>query len=224
MTRAFWLLGALLTLAGCKTGATASFPVGVEVSVDASELSLPEALRDGSTIASVPCGPMGMCPTSAEAPITCEAGVCDPAPRTVSLLVGEVDIDEAAGDVGEIFDSIDTLKIDDVTYRIEANTLTVPTTELEIFWGPVTAVGIDESMGVRRLGVMPALAAGATGEGQVVLDAAGSAALTQYFESTSHEFRFFVRTTIDLEPGQPWPEGRLEAAVRMAITLEGSLL
>jgi hypothetical protein len=224
MTRLASTLLLLSLSLGCKGGATASFPIGVEVSVSADELALPDTLRDGDVIASVPCGPMGMCPGTAEAPVTCEADLCDPAPRTISLLVGEVDVDELAGDVGEIFDSIDTIDIDDVTYRIERNSLTVATTELEIFWGPATAVALDESMGVRRLGTMPALAAGATGEGAVVLDAAGSAAFSRYFEDVSHRFRFFVRTTVDLEPGQPWPAGELEAAVRMAITLEGSLL
>jgi len=220
----FFFLAALFALTSCQSGATASFPIGVELSVDANELSLPESLRDGAVIASVPCGPSGMCPSTAEVPITCEADVCDPAPRTLTILVGEVDVDEAAGDAREIFRSIDTIRIDEVTYRIERNTLTVPTSELEIFWGPATAVGIDESMGVRLLGTLPPLAAGTTGEGAVVLDAAGSAAFSQYFEDVAHRFRFFVRTTVDLEPGQAWPEGEVEAAVRMGVTLEGSLL
>lgn len=224
MTRLASTILLLALVVGCKSGATASFPIGVEVSVSADELALPDTLREGDVIASVPCGPMGMCPSSAEAPVTCEADLCDPAPRTLSLLVGEADIDELAGDVGEIFDSIDTIQIDDVSYRVNRNSLTVATTELEIFWGPATAVAIDESMGVRRLGTMPALAAGATSEGAVVLDPAGSAAFSSYFEEVSHRFRFFVRTTVDLEPGQPWPAGTLDASVRMAVTLEGSLL
>lgn len=218
------LLASLVVLTSCQSGATASFPIGVELRVDASELALPESLRDGALIASVPCGPSGMCPSTADVPVTCEADVCDPAPRTLTLLVGEIDVDEAAGDVGEIFRTIDTIRIDDVTYRIERNTLTVPTSELEIFWGPASAVGIDESMGVRLLGTLPPLAASTTGEGAVALDAAGSAAFSQYFEDVAHRFRFFVRTTVDLEPGQAWPEGEVEAAVRMGVTLEGSLL
>ncbi|MCU0677594.1 MAG: hypothetical protein MUE69_33035, partial [Myxococcota bacterium] len=155
----FLFLAALFALTSCQSGATASFPIGVELAVDASELALPESLRDGAVIASVPCGPSGMCPSTAEVPITCESDVCDPAPRTLTILVGEVDVDEAAGDAREIFRSIDTIRIDEVTYRIERNTLTVPTSELEIFWGPATAVGIDESMGVRLLGTLPPLAA-----------------------------------------------------------------
>ena len=220
----FVFFAALFALTSCQSGATASFPIGVELAVDASELALPESLRDGAVIASVPCGPSGMCPSTAEVPITCEADVCDPAPRTLTILVGDVDVDEEAGDARRIVRSFDTIRIDEVTYRIERNTLTVPTSELEIFWGPVTAVGIDESMGVRLLGTLPPLAAGTTGEGEVVLDAAGSAAFSQYFEDVAHRFRFFVRTTVDLEPGQAWPEGEVEAAVRMGVTLEGSLL
>jgi hypothetical protein len=217
------LLATTLLSTACQSGATASFPIGAEVVVDASALPLPEALRDGANVATVPCGPSGMCPTSPEAPIACVAEVCNPAPLTLSLQVAEVDVDVATGDLGVLFNVIDTLRLNDASFRIEENTLTVPTAELEIFWGPVSAVGLDESMGVRRLGVMPAIAAGATGEGEVVLDAAGAAALSQYFETVSHRFQIFVRTTVDLEPGQAWPEGTLAASVRLHVTVEGSL-
>jgi hypothetical protein len=68
------------------------------------------------------------------------------------------------------------------------------------------------------------LSTGETGEGDITLDAAGSAAFTQHFESVGHRFRFFARTDLDLEPGGAFPDGELEVAVRMSVRISGSLL
>lgn len=220
------LLCAALGLASCGQTATATFPIGVEVEVSADALGLPTELRamDG-TVGALPCGPGGMCPSSAEAPVSCEAGVCDPAPQEVSIAVGDViDIDAIASDVEALFAEIDRVEILEVDYLIDANTLTFPIEPIEVFWGPEGAGAIDDAMGVRRLGTVPAISAGETGEGSVALDAAGSAALSDHFETTAHRFRVFARTRVDLDPGQPWPEGNLRVSVRMRVRVSGSLL
>ncbi len=224
---AFLLLGLGGLSASCAGGASATFPVGVEASLDTADFALPMELREedpsGDRVRALPCGPMGMCPSSGDVPITCEAGTCDPAAQTVSAVVGDADIDELAGDVGEIFSSIDTIEILALDYNIERNTLTIPTEPLEIYWGPAGAVDID-SPAVHLLGTVPAVDAGTTGEGAIGLDAAGNAAFSSHFETTSHRFRFFTRTTVDLDPGQRWPEGAIDVQVRMSVRVEGSIL
>ena len=221
------LLALFLLSSSCAGGASATFPVGVEVSLDASEIMLPPELREedpsGDRVRSLPCGPGGMCPSSAEVPVTCEADRCDPAAQTISSVVGDADIDELAGDLGELFMTIDTIAIQSIEFNVERNTLTIPTEPIEVFWGPVGAVDV-ESPGVNRLGTVPAIAAGSTEMGAIALDPAGNAAFTEYFETTAHQFRFFIRSTVDLDPGQRWPEGAIDVQVRMSVRVEGSLL
>ena len=212
-------------LIACNGTASATFPIGTSVEIDASDLGLPMELMDGMNVATVPCGPMGMCPSSAEAPVTCESDVCDPAPQTISIPVGDViDIDELASDIDTVFRNIDTVEILEINYRIERNTLTFDTEPIEVHWGPAGATALDAAMGVRQLATVPRFMAGETGEGGVPLDSAGSAAFTSHFENTSHQFRFFARTTADLEPGQPWPSGSLRVEVSLRIRVSGSLI
>jgi len=225
-------IGLLLTigaLPACGQSATAEFPVGLEVELDASELALPSELRMngamGATVAEVPCGPMGMCPSTAEAPVSCMADMCNPDPQTISVALGDVvDLDELAGDFDAVFRDIDTVEILAVDYRVTENTLTVDIPELEVHWGPPGAVEIDPAMGTRQLGTMPGVVAGASPEGAIALDAGGNAAFSDYFETTSHRFRFFGRTAVDLEPGGAFPEGRVVIQVTMRVRLSGSLL
>ncbi|MEM9070312.1 MAG: hypothetical protein AAGE52_17525 [Myxococcota bacterium] len=223
MTRCF---ACLLLLSACDQTATVTFPIGAEVDFSADELGLPMDLRaDDGTVRTLACGPMGMCPSTSEAPVTCEGSVCNPAPQMVSTQVGDViDVDELASDVEALFGEIDSLEVLSVDYQVDRNTLTFPVEPIDIYWGPVSAVDIDEEMGVRLFGTVPALPAGTAGNGAVAIDAAGSAALTEFFETTSHQFRFFARTRVDLEPGEAWPEGTLSVAVRMSVRVSGSLL
>lgn len=216
-------------LAGCEALASATFTVGVEAEFGGSDFSLPDELREdtasGPRIVELPCGPMGMCPSNDDIAILCEAELCDPAPQTIEINVGEViDLDELAGDADQLFNQVDTIEVLSVEYQVRRNTLTIDTTPLDVFWGPAGSVAIDESAGPRRIGTLPMLTAGETGEGEVTLDAAGSAAFTQHFEDVGHRFRFFARTNLDLEPGGAFPDGELEVAVRMRVRISGSLL
>jgi len=218
----------LLTLFGCESAASATFPVGVELEFSGSDFPLPPELREesasGPRIVELPCGPAGMCPSTDGVPILCEADLCNPAPQTIELPVGDVvDLDALAGDADRLFREIDTIEIISVEFLVQPNTLTVPTSEIELFWGPVGAVDIDESMGVTFMGTVPAIASGETGEGSVALDSAGLAAFTQHFETVAHRFRFFARTEVDLEPGGAFPDGNLGVAVRMSVRISGSL-
>ncbi len=216
---------AVVGLTACNGTASATFPIGTSIEIDAADLGLPTDLMVGMNVGSVPCGPMGMCLSTAEAPVTCEADVCNPAPQTIAIPVGDViDVDELAGDIDTVFRNIDTIEILEINYRIERNTLTFATEPIEVHWGPPGATALDETMGVRELATVPRFDAGETSEGGVPLNTAGSAAFTDHFENTSHQFRFFARTSADLEPGQPWPTGALRVEVTMRIRVSGSLI
>ncbi len=222
------LFGWGLLALGCDGTISVVFSTGPqEFEVSTASLALPTELRDASgTIASVPCGPMGMCPPSDEVTLDCNAGVCDPAPRTVSAPVGGV-IDTSAllaetGDVG--LNVVDSYSIEVVSYEISLNTLTVPINEIEVFWGPEAATSIDPSQGVRPFGRIPAIAAGATTSGNVIIDGAGTAALSDFLVAGGGRLRLFARTSVDLDPGDPYPEGSVRMSVNATIRAVGSLL
>lgn len=228
MARSFLLLAFLATLTSCGGGVSATFSAGVELEISTEDFDLPEELREegpsGPRIRDLPCGPMGMCPSSPSVAILCEGGRCDPEAQTVSVPVGDVvDFDDIASSLDEGFGNIDSIEILDVDYQVSSNTLSVATGDVEIFWGPPGSVGIADP-GVQRLGRVPPIAAEMTGEGTVVLDAEGAAALTRHFEEVGHSYQFFASTVVDLEPAGAFPEGTLQVAVRLRVRISGSLL
>jgi len=220
-------LALALALASCDGTISVTFSTGPqEFEVSTAALPLPTELRDGSQIASLPCGPSGMCPPSAEVTLECAAGVCDPAPRTVSAPVGSViDVDALLAETRDVgLSAVDSYVFESVTYDIQLNTLTVPIDEIEVYWGPEAATSIDPALGVRRFGTVPAIAAGATGGGQVVIDGAGAMELSDYLVSRGSRIRFFAQTRVDLNPGDPFPEGSVRVAVNATIRAVGTLL
>lgn len=220
------LLVAAVWLAGCDPTTTLSFRVGSSFQMSTASLDLPMELRDDSggspTVRSIPC--MGTCPSSPDVTIECRAGVCDPAPKTVSAPAGDVvDLEAVDEEFADIASSIETIHIDDAQYMIEMNTLTVPIGAVEVFWGPEGASDVG-SPGVTKLGTVPPIGAGETRTGEVALDAAGNDALSDYLASTSRRIRFFARTQADLVPGGPYPDGSLRVSVVMSVTAVGRIV
>lgn len=226
------LFAAVLSIAGCNNTASVTFhtgPVGFEVS--AADFGLPPELRDDSTtpptVLSIACGPMGMCPSSstAGAAITCESGVCNPAPFTITGPVGDVvDFDALSSDLHTLFTRVDHIDVGDVSYTVTQNTLTVDMPPIQIYWGPEGAIDAVPAMGVMRLGTIPATAAWSTPSGQMQIDPAGEQALSDYLVNVSRRVRFFAGTKVDLAPGQPFPDGNLQATVNMTVTAEGQIV
>jgi hypothetical protein len=230
MRSAFLLLAAssILALAtSCDGTISVTFATGpqeLEVSVDT--LMLPAELRDGAQIASVPCGPMGMCPPSDVVTLSCEAGLCDPAPKTITVPVGGViDFGVLLAEAPEVgLRSVDSYEFVSVSYDVRVNTLTNPTSPIDVYWGPEAATAVDPALGVRRFGTVPAIAVGQTGVGQMAIDAAGTQELSDYLVGGGTRIRFFAQTTVDLEPGDPFPTGSIRVAVNATVRAVGGIL
>jgi len=214
---------------GCDGTISVRFSTGPqEFEVSTSEVALPTELRDESTgtIQSVMCGPMGMCPPSDLVTLDCTGGVCDPAPRTISVPVGGVvDVDELLADTREVgLRVVDSYDFEQVAYDITLNTLTVPVSEIEVYWGPEAATTIDPALGVRRFGTIGAINAGQTSSGQMNIDGAGAMALSDFLVGGGGRIRFFAQTTVDLDPGDPFPEGAVRMTVNITIRAVGSIV
>lgn len=222
-----WILPLALA-AGCDGTVSVTFATGPqELEVTTASFELPPELEDTSTgtIAMVSCSPMGTCPPSDAVTLTCEAGLCDPAPKTLSAPVGGViDVEALLADTRDILRVVDSYTIEEVTYDILLNTMTVPIGEIEVYWGPEAATAIDESMMVRRFGTVPPIGAGETGGGAVVIDPAGQQALSDYLVTGGGRVRFFARTRVDLDPGDPYPRGSVRVAVNATVRAVGGIV
>lgn len=222
-------LFALLGLTGCLDNtATATFPIGSEARLSSSDLGLPAEFRDSSSgspaVASVPCAPDGTC-SSLPIDATCVSMVCDPEPITVVAQVGNiVDFDALVAGLDTLFADVRSIELLSLDYEIRTNTFNIGVEPVEVFWAPAGAVSVDPALGARRLGVLPAQAAMATGSGSLDIDAAGSRALSAHVAGTDPRIKLFVRTGVDLDPGSPFPEGDIDLAVRMTVRVRGTIL
>jgi hypothetical protein len=218
-------------LAACNTPTELALFAGpLEVSFSTAQLALPAGLREGtgagSTLRSIPCGtaPLPACPTidgADQVVLECVAGVCDPAPKTIVTPLGDVvDLDTSSGDLEGLLSTIDRIEVTRIDATIRTNTLTVATAPVDVYWGPEGATGIDET---RHLALIPAVAAGSTTLGPVVLDPAGVDGLSDHLVGVSRRVRFFGRTRIDLVPGGPFPEGALDMEVLVAVRALGTI-
>ena len=226
LPRAVILLACALGLTGCASPeASISFSTGqLAFMVRSSDLSLPEELRDGSNVRELACGPMGFCPSAGRVMVVCEGGICDPSPTAVEIPVGSVfDFDEASSELESFFAELTAVRITSATYDVQANTLTVALPATDVYWGPEGATGLG-SPGVTRLGTIPEVAAGGLGSGEVALDAGGADALSDFLVGTARRVRFFARTTVDLEPGGPFPAGDLTVALELVVRAEGKVI
>ncbi len=218
------LAASLLAIAGCNNAVVVQLMSGPQTfEVSTSSVSVPAELQSGAMIAEVPCA-MGMCPSSDTLPLACNDGLCDPEPRTVSSAVGDVvDFDVLLREAATILRFVDAIEVTRVEYRASPNSLNVDVPDIEIFWGPDTAAGID-APGVARLGVIPGLPAGTAREGDMAIDADGSARLSDHIVGVSRRVRFFARTSIDLEPGDPLPSGGATITVNLTVRAIGRIL
>jgi hypothetical protein len=220
----------LVALAGCDDSVLVQLRTGPQpFEVSAASLGLPAALRDDSTgsslIASVACGPMGMCPASEGVPLTCVEAVCDPAQHTLSGPVGSViDVEVLAAGARDLVRSIEAIEVVEARTQVGSNTLTVELPGTEIFWGPEAASDVDPAMGVVMIGWMPGIPAGWTGRGEIDLDPVGVAALSEYLVGTARRVRLFARTRVDLQPGDPFPEGSAQLTVDLTVQITGSVV
>jgi hypothetical protein len=218
----------LLPLAACNNSIVVELQTGAqEFDLETSSLGLPDQLRDDTggapVVASVDCSMTGICPPAGIA-ISCEGGYCDPDAVLVSVPVGDVvDFDALLSDAGTLLRFVDAIEIVSVAYSVSPNSLTLSLPDVQIFWGPETAVGVT-SDGVGLLGTIPTIPAATATDGSMVIDENGSAAMSDFIVHTSRRVRFFAQTSVDLEPGDPFPDGSAHMVVNLRVRAIGRII
>lgn len=222
---------AVLGLWGCSdpTLASLSFNIGTQdtplrVVLDAEALELPPELRDDGTdppsVQSIPCEPdQAVCPSTDDVTTSCIEGVCTPDPVVVSMPLGDVLDLETLRAQNDLVD-VQAFEITGVTYAVASNTLTTDLPDFTVLWASEGATS-----GETPVATGPAVTAGERPSGEMALDEPGRDALSEFLLTSSPpRARFFVESVLDLQPGDPWPEGRLEVEAIVHVRMEGGLL
>jgi hypothetical protein len=208
---------------------TVDFSIGTEqnplrVVVSAERLALPSALEDTSTepstVAEVPCDPEGdPCPSSDDVAVSCVDGTCNPEPVTVSVPLGDVfDLNAQVSGLG--FGEVTGFEILDIHYAVASNTATMDVPELTVLWASEGA-----TFGETPLAIMPAVPAGERPDGAMDVLEGGNEALSDFLVTNDpSRVRFFVEGPLDVEPGDPWPEGSLQVEAIISVRVEGRFL
>lgn len=213
--------------AGCNVPVYLDVPVDTgDIVLNASQVTVPDALRDPSTMTlrTIPCMTDMMCPTipGVMVAVRCTNNACDPDPIPVDVST-VVDI-SSAPDVRR-FGSIARLTISRAEYTATSMGLQNAVGPTELRWGPEDAAAFDAD-GVQPFGTVPLVQLADTqpAQGDVTLDPAGAAALSDYLVHTSQRVKIFARPTIDLAPGGPLPAGQVTLRMRLTVRVEGQLV
>jgi len=223
------LLSPLFAAAACADDVPIEVPVGpIGFVVDVSPIAIPATFQQNGRVARVACSASARCPAlGAGAPaLRCVAGACDPDPVPIDLgVTAAVDLGAYSSVFAAVSGNVSQVTVTRAAWQAAAMGLRIPVGTIELFWGPESATGIPAD-GVRRLGAVPALTFDAQGAaaGDVALDAAGNAALSNHFLHVSRRFRLFARAVVDLTPGGPLPAGRASIQLRLTVRAETRLL
>lgn len=213
---------------GCVIGCDGTVDVTVQTPPDAlrfevsdQDILLPDELRGGLEIASLPCGDTQLCPPMfGELSFACVDAVCDPEPMQIVLPVGDViDFEQLSSELRDIVGNIEAIEVDFVRYNVTQFDLNVPLEPVELAWGPADATGFTP--GTFPFGRMERWM---LGNNDVDLNAQGVAALSDFLVHTSRQIRIFARTSVDLDPGQMLPQGAVVTDLQLSITVTGRIL
>ncbi len=202
---------------GCSPQLAVQIASGPQAfAVDTAQLGLPTELRDPQgMVARVPC--QGTCLPTTTITLACENNVCDPAPYEVSAPVGAaIDMASLLQGVGRSLSDVSVLEIVQTALLVNANSMNVALPPARIFIGPDTATGPSDA-GVSPFADLASIGAGATGAQTLTMLPSGGPALNTLGRTGNGRFRFFLRTTFDLAPGEPIPMGALEGSVNVTI-------
>lgn len=169
-----------------------------------------------------PCSTSSQCMQAAEAACAMDcSGTCNMQSRcTINLDVGlhtSVNLLMEKPELQSINDkAVIEVTIDDLTYLVEVNTLNVPTPEMQVYVAPVTVMDPKDPM-AKQIGTIPPVQPGMTTPTaqKMMFTANGRANLTSTMGNFKTPFNIIVGSTLTMTAGQPIPQGRLDATIKV---------
>lgn len=230
------VIASALLFVSCTGSVTFRSPASYTLDIGAysSQYTSVTGLVTGNMVASIPCtpgpGPGGdqLCqaavPTSgagSDIVMHCSAsGACDPDPVPYVEDLGVQDFSQLASGRVSVLDHLELVRIE---LTVDQNTSNVAIPAIEVRWGSESSSASQLDTTTQRLATLPMIPVGQTGDVAVTLDDAGMAALTDYLHGTSQRARFFLRSNVDLSPGQQLPSGTLAVTVGFIVRASGQL-
>lgn len=223
-----------LFLVSCTGSITFRSPVDytIDLSAYSSRYAAVSGLVASNMIASLPCSPGAAGDAACMAPVPASgngsdvvlhcstAGYCDPDPYPFVQDLGVQDFSSLASSHVSVLDRLELARMD---LTVDANTANVAVPSFEVRWGSESSSAMQLDTTTQRLATVPMIAVGQTGVIDVTLDDAGLAALTAYLHGTSKKARFFLRSNLDVNPGQPIPSGSMMVTVGFIVRASGQL-
>jgi hypothetical protein len=189
-------------------------------SIDTSGWQINET--EARNVLMTPCNTApSICDTAAQ--LACDmgcSGTCNAMDRCeLQLDVGlyrEVNLVEEKPELKSINDQpVITVEIDSVTYQVTANTLNVETPELKLYVAPMSVMD-PKSPDAVEIATIPAVGAGAVVPlTPVMFNAGGKEKLISMMSTYKTPFNVIVGSTLTVSEGQPIPQGKLDAFVRI---------
>ena len=170
----------------------------------------------------VPCTSSNQCMMAAD--MVCQmdcSGTCTTQQRCqINLDVGlhtSINLLTEKPELQQINDkAVIEVEIDDVFYTVEMNTLNVATPEIGVYVAPMSVMDPMDPL-AKKIGTIPAVAAGVTTPQaqKMMFTADGRANLTATMGNFKTPFNVIVGSTLSMTAGQPIPQGRLDAVIKI---------
>jgi hypothetical protein len=106
--------------------------------------------------------------------------------------------------------SFANLSIKQISYAVDSNSLNIDVPPVIIY---LAAEGVTDPAQATKFGTVPAIAAGKTPSGNVVLESNAAATFSSVAHDLSKPFNFIAATTVDVPSGSPTPSGAIQITV-----------
>jgi hypothetical protein len=143
--------------------------------------------------------------------ITCEPNASGASVCTVQVTVSQsspINLGQEVPALNNVTGVLN-IKIKKISYRVDANTLTVNLPDVILYVAP-QGVTDPNDPNARRFGTLPAIAAMATPSGDVVLDPNAAQALNMFTQNIQTPFTFIAATTLKVSKA---PTGKIDMTI-----------
>jgi hypothetical protein len=129
--------------------------------------------------------------------LTCEANDSGANVCTVTATLSQSQMMNLGQEVSQLhsFTGLVTIKINRITYQVTANTLDITVPDVELFLAP-SGVTDPSDPSAKKFGTLPAIPAGTTPSGDVVLEPSSTQVLASFTSNIQAPFMFIAATTV----------------------------